>query len=1192
MHLTSRRLHLANFRPQAYWVLGCLWGCCLFAQTLSAQLPDYHLQVFDYSYGIRAGNILGISKDKAGFFWILYYRSVQRFDGKQVKNFPADTYLKRLFCDDMGGVWTASDKKVYRFIDDARQFREVPVRLRDSIIQEAGPVFQMPDRSVWLFCRSGFFRYDPAGQQFLPGMPDFPMSPPFLARSFTVYGHTIFMTKGKQFYACNTREKKLVGLPDRDIFRIFPLDENTALVSTWNNESLWYNFRDSSITPFAGQDLPSQKFSVHGFAPIDSNRYLVVAREGLFEWTKADRQLRRLMLYHNGRPVFANDFANFLHIDHEGFAWLATIDGIARFSLREPGMGLIRINPPDNALQASVNNVRRLVEDGQGNLWLATGNGLAGWKTREGRWDFIPPAPNATDRLAYPSLRGMVFDGKYLILGPADLGVWLFDPLTRAFRRPVYPPGESGEKVRQSIEQDFIDEITTLHNGDHLILGRDALYLLEGKTYVLRRVDIPPARENTNMALQAPGGMIWLATGRGVYCLDTLLRVLAAYPTPTREEAITSGFMLPSGEVLLACFNGLFKAQYREGRIAVSKMTDAFDDQLINILYQDQNGLIWGAGDAGILRYEPGSRRATLLDHSDNVQGYGFNPNAWYRDRYGRVYFGGTFGINYMKPESLKTAERSLAVYFQQVKVNDNDTLSYAFDRTLALKAHQRSIEITFAAPYFNNPEKIKYRYRLEGYDTGWKTLGNNNQLRLTSLPGGDYRLRLQASLNGVDWVETVNTFTFNIDAPFWQKTWFVVSALLLIVGSAYWFVRTRNRKFREKQEELEAEQAINYFATSMYERATVDEILWDVARNCIGRLQFEDCVIYLTDPQRQVLVQKAAHGPKSPRQFEITAPIEIPVGQGIVGSVAVSGLPELIGDTRLDPRYIVDDQPRLSEIAVPIRSDGGVLGVIDCEHSQADFFTVKHLSILTTIASLCAAKITRARAEAEKEAAKQVLDDTRQKMREVEMQALRAQMNPHFIFNCLNSINRYIVKSDQATASLYLTRFAKLIRLILDNSNSKNVVLSNELEALRLYIEMESLRFSQKFSYQIEVDSNVNPDSIEVPPLIIQPFVENAIWHGLLHKTEGGHLHIHLKMLRENMLQCTVEDNGIGRRKARELKSKSATTRKSLGMQLTEDRLSLLNQHAQLNSSIDIVDLSGPDGEAAGTRVILKIPV
>jgi len=226
---------------------------------------------------------------------------------------------------------------------------------------------------------------------------------------------------------------------------------------------------------------------------------------------------------------------------------------------------------------------------------------------------------------------------------------------------------------------------------------------------------------------------------------------------------------------------------------------------------------------------------------------------------------------------------------------------------------------------------------------------------------------------------------------------------------------------------------------------------------------------------------------------------------------------------------------------------------------------------------------------------------ETKQKMADVEMQALRAQMNPHFIFNCLNSINRYIVKSDQATASLYLTRFAKLIRLILDNSNSSTVTLTNELEALKLYIEMEAIRFETKFTYSIKTDKNVQPDAIFVPPLIIQPYVENSIWHGLyvensiwhglLHKEEAGHLDIHVS-LTNHILTCTIEDNGVGREKAKELKSKSASTKKSLGMKLTEDRLALLNKQTQLESTVVITDLYHTNGSPAGTRVIIQIPI
>jgi LytS/YehU family sensor histidine kinase len=145
---------------------------------------------------------------------------------------------------------------------------------------------------------------------------------------------------------------------------------------------------------------------------------------------------------------------------------------------------------------------------------------------------------------------------------------------------------------------------------------------------------------------------------------------------------------------------------------------------------------------------------------------------------------------------------------------------------------------------------------------------------------------------------------------------------------------------------------------------------------------------------------------------------------------------------------------------------------------------------------------------------------------------------------------------------------------------------------SLRLYIEMESLRFSQKFTWDIQLDNSVFPDSIEVPPMIIQPFVENAIWHGLLHKEAPGHLAIRLRMLDNAMLECIIKDDGIGREQAQLLKSKSATTRKSLGMQLTENRLTLLNQHAQSNAAILIDDLVHPDGSPAGTKVTLNIAV
>lgn len=206
-------------------------------------------------------------------------------------------------------------------------------------------------------------------------------------------------------------------------------------------------------------------------------------------------------------------------------------------------------------------------------------------------------------------------------------------------------------------------------------------------------------------------------------------------------------------------------------------------------------------------------------------------------------------------------------------------------------------------------------------------------------------------------------------------------------------------------------------------------------------------------------------------------------------------------------------------------------------------------------------------------------------------MEALRAQMNPHFIFNCLNSINRYIIKSDIKTSSLYITRFAKLIRLILDNSEHKKVVLSNELEALKLYIEMEALRFDHKFTFDIQVDNEIDTTNIEVPPLIIQPYVENAIWHGLLQKDSGGNLFIRITQENDNLI-CEITDNGIGRKKAMEYKSQNAPTRKSIGIKLTEERLNMASEDLAKSGSQKIIDLYDENGEPAGTTVILNIPI
>ncbi len=386
-----------------------------------------------------------------------------------------------------------------------------------------------------------------------------------------------------------------------------------------------------------------------------------------------------------------------------------------------------------------------------------------------------------------------------------------------------------------------------------------------------------------------------------------------------------------------------------------------------------------------------------------------------------------------------------------------------------------------------------------------------------------------------------------------------------------------------------EVEHAINYFATSLYGQNSVDEILWDIAKNCMSRLGFLDCVIYLVDEPGGKLVQRAAYGPKNPQDFQILQPIEIPLGQGIVGSVARSGLAEIVEDTALDARYIVDDQARRSEITVPIIYQDKVIGIIDSEHPEAGFFQPKHLSILTTIAALCANKLVKVQAEEEARKGALQMAEYRRKMAEFKLMALRSQMNPHFVFNSLSSIQHLITIHERKLALDYLSTFSRLLRQILESSMHSQIPLSGEVTLLQRYLSLESLRFTDKFSYTVEVDPALDASDVEIPALLVQPYVENALLHGLLNKTGPGHLSIRFEDAYP-YVRCTIEDNGVGRAAAAAIKSRKTTGHKSVGMLLSQERLDLINGNRSDKVLVQLTDLW--DGaQPAGTRVVIHIP-
>jgi ligand-binding sensor domain-containing protein len=222
-----------------------------------------------------------------------------------------------------------------------------------------------------------------------------------------------------------------------------------------------------------------------------------------------------------------------------------------------------------------------------------------------------------------------------------------------------------------------------------------------------------------------------------------------------------------------------------------------------------------------------------------------------------------------------------------------------------------------------------------------------------------------------------------------------------------------------------------------------------------------------------------------------------------------------------------------------------------------------------------------------EREAIKTSLN---KRIAEVKMEALRAQMNPHFIFNALTSINLFILKNDTELASFYLNKFSRLMREVLDHSRSDLITVEAELNTLKIYVEIEKMRFRNAFDFVLDIPTDARIKDVLIPPLIIQPYVENAIWHGLKHKKEGeGILKIAVSEADSNMF-IVVEDNGVGRENALKLKENATIQHKSHGLDVTEERIQQFNNTHDFASSIETIDLINDHQEGIGTRIVFTI--
>lgn len=1167
-----------------------------------AQLPKYHAQVFGEEYGFGSGNIYDVFLDQKQFIWATTMTSLQRFDGRNVHKFPFTETITHALCDVDGQIWVLAGFHIWRNKADWNGFEKIPFDTTGDVRPRG--IFQMKNSPFSVITTKGLYVWKKDAKTFERLNLDIPPigSRHAITRIDTCEG-TLFYPINNAICALNMATGLIRKVPITGEFsHLFAVTPDLALLTGYWNDSYWLDFKTGKRwevdARHYGLSANSVGTNIQSFEHLEGSRYLVSTRFGLSEYDLKTDRFKPERVFAAGKPVTGEKAIYRIFKDNNGTFWAHSSTLIMAIRPLYHSIGLLRnyhYNPP----QQWDDRVFGMTEDNDGNVWFA---GIFGIKKLNLRTEQITVYPNvegATDRLSHHSVRGLVWDGENLLLGPTAKGVWLFNPRTERYHRPVY----NDKTVAEALENEYIDYIGTMRNGDHLVCGRHNPYVIQSHTYHTSLISFPGSHTNMNFVNQDSQGRIWLGSERGLYCLDEQYHFLfdvQNLPNPS----VHCIYPLTEHELLIGTAKGFLKITFQsDNRYSIDPIQLAGEDIGVTSIYCDSLQRYWLGSYNGLYLADSQLKTFHHFDFSDNIQSHVFNGGTSVRASNGMMFMGGQNGINYFRPENITAGDQLLTVSVESLNINDGDSILHYPVNGLQLQYWQQTLSFEVVAPYFNNASKVRYRYRLHpGTDT-WVEIGANNTFRLANLLPGHYTLEIAATITGETWYPAASPLKFSILHPFWETWWFRTLLAASIFGLLYYVIRYREKRFRYQQlrqleieklrntalqYELETEQVLNYFNRSIHDKSSVEEVLWSVAQECIARLGWEDCVIYMLDREKGVLVQKAAWGKKSTQDQQIVMPMEIPLQQGIVGTVAFTGKPELIQDTGKDARYIVDDARRGSELAVPILSDGTVIGVIDTEHSQKHFYTAWHLQILTAIAALCSHKIALAQSEEARQHALLEAVDNQRKAAESKLQSLRLQMNPHFLFNALNSIQQMTMSGNGDGAALYLSKFSKLLRMVLTHSDHDRISLREELEMLQLYIELESLRFDDTFSYSITCEPGLDKEEYQVPTLLIQPFVENAIWHGLLHKEGPRNLSIRFETTEAEDLICMVEDNGIGRAAARAYAGKTQRTGK--GVNISADRLHTINLQQNQNNTLEMQDLFNPNGMPAGTRVTIKL--
>lgn len=947
-----------------------------------------------------------------------------------------------------------------------------------------------------------------------------------------------------------------------------------------NNGNIWiatdkglnlYNYKDESFTHYYYSFIDENTLPSDSIAAIEMSsdgRLWIGTNRGLCVF---DRQFNVFYTYkynQYNQNTLSGNYIQDLYLDQHNVLWVATNSGLTSFDINNNSFK--RFQRRDNQLMAG-DTIYDVIGDKQGNIWMATSNGLSCFNPMDGEWKLYRHKENDNGSIPSNNVLSLLCDRQNRIwVGTQGGGLSVYNSNNDSF---ITLSNE--EETKYGLSNNYVQDILQAQNGDLWIgtwrgLNKYSPFAFKFEHFQIAGKDL---NSNANLVwafLEVSQNQLLVGTEYGLFVNDITKQSISPFKlNPMTGKKIRSIYPTESKGLMVGTLDeGLFILD-AEGRILKQFVPDPNNQNSIAGLSiwcidRDSQGNYWFGTNGGLSMYD------VKLDSFTNFRSLGYDDkstisnNSVYGlmiDKQDIVWICTYNGLNRYDPKkhSFFTFRHDplnpLTISNDRIFsiVEDNSGILWIGTMGGGLNRYDRKTgEFSSISTINGLADNVVYNIIIDAEGYLWLT--TNKGLCKYHPPTG--------RIVNYDINEGIQSHEFNMGAAY------LLNNGQIAVGGMNGYNVFDPSKIRVNGSL--PRMAITQFLIfgKPYSRFVEDgdTIFLDYDDNFFS---FRFSAMDFTNPSKNQYAFKLVNFDKdwiltnaNRREADYT---EVPPGKYVFRVKASNS--EGVWNEKGISIHIVIRPP----------------------YWQTWYFRSGLVFLIIFISFLfIRSQVKRVRKRSEFEG--KMLEIEKQ-LFELEQKALRLQMNPHFIFNSLNSIQSFVIANDTERAINYLAKFSHLMRLILSTSRESIIPVNDELRLLNYYLELESLRFQDKFSHSIIVDPKIDKEFTGIPPMIIQPYIENAIIHGLMNKLDGkGEIIIQFRQ-KEEYIICLIEDNGIGREKAAQIKAASGLGQKSQGMLITKERLEILNRKHKDKISVEIFDLKDNFGNASGTRVKLIIP-